>query len=150
MMRFDLVTHEPDALFSAIAKQQRDQAVLEANDAERRQTTKRCDSRSMAAAGTKPQGRAVDDHDTRENAKTAGVKAERSRRYDNNECSVFGKQGHKQQDCPQRQQGKAGKRRPWPYPRPDSYTAAAVFERSSLAFPEEDNRDGPCDCHPSS
>ena len=63
----------------------------------------------MAAAGTKSQGRAVDEHDSRENAKSAGVKAERSRRYDNNECFVIGKQGHKQRDCPQSQQGKAGK-----------------------------------------
>ena len=108
-MRFDLVAHDPDALFNIIAKQQRDQAVIQANDAERRQTAKRLDSRSMAAAGTKPQGRAVDEHDSRENAKAAGVKAERSRRYDNNECFVGGKRGHKQWDCPQSQQGKAGK-----------------------------------------
>ena len=39
-MRFDLVTHYPDALFNVVAKQQRDQAVIEANDAERRQTAK--------------------------------------------------------------------------------------------------------------
>ena len=107
--RFDLVVHDPDALFNIIAKQQRDQAVIQANDAERRQTAKRLDSWSMDAAGTKPQGRAVDEHDSRENAKAAGVKAERSRRYDNNECFVGGKQGHKQWDCPQSQQGKAGK-----------------------------------------
>ena len=67
------------------------------------------DSRPMAAAGTKPQGRAVDEHDSRENAKAAGVEAKRNRRYDNNECFVCGKQGHKQWDCPQSQQGKAGK-----------------------------------------
>ena len=72
-------------------------------------TSKRCDSRSMAAAGTKLQGRAVDEHDSRENVKAAGVKRERSRRYDNNECFVCGKQGHKQWDCPQSQLGKAGK-----------------------------------------
>ena len=107
-MRFDLVTHDPDALFNIIAKQQRDQAVIEANDAERRRTAQRRDSRSMAAAGTKPQGRAVGEHDSRENAKAVGVKAERSRRY-NNECFVCGKQGHKQWDCPRSQQGKAGK-----------------------------------------
>ena len=40
-MHFDLVTHDHDALFSRIAKQQRDLAVIEANDAERRQTGKR-------------------------------------------------------------------------------------------------------------
>ena len=33
----------------------------------------------------------------------------RNRRYDNNECSVCGKQRHKQWDCPQNQQGKARK-----------------------------------------
>ena len=108
-MRFDLVTHDPDASFSIIAKQQRDQAVIEANNAERRQTAKRRDARSMAAAGTKPQGSAVDEHDSRENAKAAGVKAERNRRYDNNDCFACGKQGHKQRDGPQSQQGKAGK-----------------------------------------
>ena len=43
----DLVTHDPDALFSIIAKQQRDQAVIEANDAVRRQTAKRRDARSV-------------------------------------------------------------------------------------------------------
>ena len=107
-MLFALVTHDPDALCNIIAKQQRDKAVIEANDAERRQTAKRRDSRSLAAAGTKPQGRDVDEHDSRENAKAAGVKAERSRRYDNNECFVCGKHGHEQWDCPQSLQGKAG------------------------------------------
>ena len=108
-MRFNLVAHDPDALFTITAKQQRDQAVIEANDAGRRQTAKRRDSRLMDAARTIPQGRAVDEHDSRENAKAAGVKAERSRRYDNNECFVCDKQGHKRWDCPQSQQGKPGK-----------------------------------------
>ena len=102
-MRFDLVTHDTDALFNIIAKQQRGQAEFEANDAERRQTAKRRDSRSTAAARTKPQGRAVDEHDSRENDKAADVKAERSHRYDNNECVVCSKQGHMQWDCPQSQ-----------------------------------------------
>ena len=61
-MRFDLVTHDPDVLFNIIAKQQRDQALSEANDAERRQMAKRRDARSMAAAGTKPQGSAAYEH----------------------------------------------------------------------------------------
>ena len=142
-MRFDLVTHDPDASFSIIAKQQRDQAVIEANNAERRQTAKRRDARSMAAAGTKPQGSAVDEHDSRENAKAAGVKAERNRRYDNNECFVRGKQGHQQWE------GKAGKgihsqshRHP--------YTAEAVHKRPRSSCPEQDNRDGPSVSHPSS
>ena len=39
-MRFDLVTHAPDAFFNVIAKQQRNQAVIEANGAERRQNIK--------------------------------------------------------------------------------------------------------------
>ena len=64
----------------------------------------------MDTARTNPRGRAVDEHDSRENVKAACVKAERSRRYDNNECFVGGKQGHKQWDCPKSQQGKAGKR----------------------------------------
>ena len=106
-MRSDLVTHDPDALF-IIAKQQRDQAVTEANDAERRQTAKRRDSRSMAAAGTKPQGRAVDEHDSRENAKAAGVKAERSRRY-NNECFVCGKQDTSSGTVPKASRVRRGK-----------------------------------------
>ena len=63
----------------------------------------------MAAAETKPQGPAVDEHDSRDNAKAAGVKAERSRRYDNNECFVRGTQGREQWDCPQSQHAKAGK-----------------------------------------
>ena len=102
-MRFDLATHDPDALFSIIAKQQRNQAVIEANDAVRRQTAKRRDARSVAVAGTKPQGSTADGHDSRESAKAAGVKAKRNRRYHNNECFVCGKQGHKQWDCPQSQ-----------------------------------------------
>ena len=107
-MGLDLVTHDPDALFSIIAKQQRDQAVIEANDAERRQTAKRRDAGSVAAAGTKPHGSAADEHDSSESTNAAGVKAERNRRYDN-KCFVCGKQGHKQWDCPQSQRGKARK-----------------------------------------
>ena len=98
-----------DALFIIIAKQQRDQAVIQANDAVRRQTTKRRGARSVAVAGTKPQGSTADGHDSRESAKAGGVKAERNRRYDNKKCFVCVKQGHKQRDCPQSQQGKAGK-----------------------------------------
>ena len=33
-MRFNLGTHHPDALFNIIAKQQQDNAVIEANDGE--------------------------------------------------------------------------------------------------------------------
>ena len=69
--------------------------MAEANDAARLQTAKRHDARSVAAAGTKVQGSAAGEHDVSLSAKTAGVKAERNRRYDNNECFVCGKQGHK-------------------------------------------------------
>ena len=67
-MRFDFVTHHPDALFSIVAKQQRDQAVIEANHAVRGPTAKRRDARSAAVAGTKPQGSTADGHDSRESA----------------------------------------------------------------------------------
>ena len=56
----------------------------------------RRDARSVAAAGIKLQGKAADKHDGSQIAKTAGVKAERNCRYENNECFVCGKQGHKQ------------------------------------------------------
>ena len=83
--------------------------MIEANDAARRQTAKWRDARSVAAAEIKLQGNAADKHDASQSAKTAGVKEERNRRYDNNECFVCGKQGHKRWDCPRSQQGKAGK-----------------------------------------
>ena len=38
-------------MFNIIAKKLRDQVVIEANNAERRQTAKRRDARSIAAAG---------------------------------------------------------------------------------------------------
>ena len=53
-------------------------------------------ARSVAAAGTKLQGKAADKHDGSQIAKTAGVKTERNRRCVNNECFVCGKEGHKQ------------------------------------------------------
>ena len=108
-MRFDLVTPYLDEFFSVIAKQQRDQAVIEASDPVCRQTAKRCDARSVAAAGIKPQGSAADEHDSRASAKATGVRAERNRRYVNNECFVCGKQGHKQRYCPRSRQNKEGK-----------------------------------------
>ena len=58
--------------------------MIEANDAARRQTAEQRDARSVVAAGTKLQGNAADEHDASQSAKTAGVKAERNRRYDNN------------------------------------------------------------------
>ena len=73
-MRFNLVVHEPDALFNIIDQQRQDQAVIEVNDAARRQRETQRDARSVAAAGTKLQGNA-DKHDGSQLAKTAGVKA---------------------------------------------------------------------------
>ena len=93
---------DSDALFNIIDQQRRDQAVIEANDATRRQTATR------RAEGTKLQGNAADKTDANQIAKTAGAKAERNRRYENNQCFVLGKQGHKQWDCLQSQQNKAG------------------------------------------
>ena len=93
-------------------KQQWDQTVIEAIDAVRGQkikTAKRRNARSVPVAWSKPQGRTADRYNSRESAKAAGVKAERNRRYDNKECFVCGKQGHKQRDCRQSQQGKARK-----------------------------------------
>ena len=58
-VRFNLVVHDPDALFNIIDQQRRDQ-VIEANDAARRQTATRRDARSVVAAGTKLQGNAAD------------------------------------------------------------------------------------------
>ena len=135
-VRVDLVTHDPGALFNIIAKQRRDQVVIESSDAERRQTAKRRDSRLMAAADTKPHaGTAVDEHDSRKNAKAAGVKAERSRRYDNNECFACGKQGHKQWDCPQSQQGKAGKG-----VHDQSHGQTPIQQQQSTNSPAQDSR----------
>ena len=76
-MSFNLVVHDPDALF-IIDQQRRDQAVIEANDAARRRTATRRDARSVAAAGTKLQGNAADKHDGIQSAKIARVKAERN------------------------------------------------------------------------
>ena len=55
------------------------------------------------------QGNYADKHDESQRAKTAEVNVERSRRYENNECFVCSKQGHKQRDCRQSLQGKAEK-----------------------------------------
>ena len=99
-MRFNLVVRD---------QQRRGQAVIEANDAARRQTATPRDARSVAAARTKLQGNAADKHDGSQSAKAAGVKTERNRRYENNECFVCGEQGHKQWGCPRSQQSKVGK-----------------------------------------
>ena len=78
-MRFNLVVHDPDALFNIIDQQRRDQAVIEATDAARRQKGTRREARSVAAAGTKLQGNAADKPEGSQSAKTAGVKAEQNR-----------------------------------------------------------------------
>ena len=85
-MRFNLVVHDPDALFNIIDQQRRDQAVIEATDAARRQKGTRREARSVAAAGTKLQGNAADKPEGSQSAKTAGVKAEQNRQYEKNEC----------------------------------------------------------------
>ena len=82
---------------------------MEASDAERQHPAKWRDARCVVAAGSKPQGRAADEHDSRESAKATGEKEERKLHHDNEECFVHGKQGHKQWDCPQIQQGRVGK-----------------------------------------
>ena len=51
----------------------------------------RRDARSVAAAGIKQQGNAADKPGGSQSAKTAEMKAERNRRYENNECFVSGK-----------------------------------------------------------
>ena len=83
--------------------------MIEANDAARRQTAKWRDARSVAAAEIKLQGNAADKHDASQSAKTTGVKADRNRRYENNEFFICVKQGHQQRDCPHSQQSKAGR-----------------------------------------
>lgn len=83
-----------------IVEQRRDQAVFEASDAALRRTSTRRQSRPVAAAEAKPQGGAAAEHDARENAKAAGVKAELTCWYDRNEFFVCGKLGHKQGDGP--------------------------------------------------
>ena len=104
-VRFNLVVHDPGGLFNIVDHQRRDQARIEANDAARQQRATQRDARSVAAAGIKLQGNDSDRHDGSQGSKTAGVKAERNRRYENNERFVCGKQGHKQWNRPQTQQG---------------------------------------------
>ena len=50
-MSFDLVTHNLDAFFNIIAKEKRDQAVIEATDAKRRETAKLREGGSMILRG---------------------------------------------------------------------------------------------------
>ena len=109
-MRFNLVTHDPDALFSIIAKQQRDQAVIEANDAVRRQTAKRRGARSMAVAGGPSRREVLLTGTTHARVpKLLVFKQNETVGTTTRNAFVCGKQGHKQRDCPKSQQGKAGK-----------------------------------------
>ena len=59
----NLLVHDPDALFNIKDQQRRDLAVIEANDAARRRTAMRRDAKSVAAAGSRLQGNAVDKPD---------------------------------------------------------------------------------------
>ena len=77
------LNHVTDALSNIVDRQLQNQAVIMSNDASRRQAATRRDARSMASAGTKLQGNAADEYDTSQSAKTAEVKADRNRRYDN-------------------------------------------------------------------
>ena len=99
-MRFNLVPHDPGALFKIIGEQKYNQAVIEAHDAQGLQTTKRRDAKSIPAGGTQTRRSATCEHNSRESARAAGVEVERNRRYDSNECFVCGEQGPKQRDCP--------------------------------------------------
>ena len=131
-------------------RQRRDQAVINANDTARRQTATRRDARSLPAAGTKLQGSADDKHDASQSAKTAGVKAERNRWYDNNECYFLWQARSQAMGLRPNPAGKGGERRSWPEPRPRplAAAAAAINKRSRSAYSEQSYRDGPCICHP--
>ena len=71
-MRFNIVAHELDALFSIIHQERRDQAVIEANDAGRQQTATRRHARSVTAPETKLQDIVADKHDGSKCAKKLG------------------------------------------------------------------------------
>ena len=95
-MRFNLVVHDPDALFNIIDQQRRDQAVLDAKDAARRQTATRVTLDQWLLRRPKLQVNVADKHDGSHSGKAGRVNAERNRRYETNEYFVCGKQGHKQ------------------------------------------------------
>ena len=103
------MVHDPEALFDVIDQRRQNQAVIGDNDASRWKTAKRRDARPVVAAETKQHGTTAAKHDARWRAKTAGVKTERNRWYNSNECFRCGKQGHKHPVCPQSQQTKTEK-----------------------------------------
>ena len=81
-VRFDVAMRYPDALLDRNARQERNQAVFEANDAVRWQVAKRRNAKSVAAAGTKPQIIAAEEYNSLKSANVAGVEAEQIRGYD--------------------------------------------------------------------
>ena len=83
--------------------------MIEANDAARRQTATWRDARSVAAAGTKLQGNAADKPDGSQSAKIAGLKAERNRRYENNECFVWASKVTSIRTAPKASRARRGK-----------------------------------------
>ena len=107
--RFKVLVHDTEALFDVIDQRRQNQAVIGAKDAARWKTAKRRDARPVVAAETNLHGMAAAKHDARWRAKTAGVKTERNRWYNSNECFRCGKQGHKHPVCPQSQQTKTEK-----------------------------------------
>lgn len=82
-MRFELVKSDRGVLFNQIANEQ---TVGEANHAACQQAAKERDARSVASAGTNPQGNAADEHQSRDSAKTDIVNARRNRWH---ECNTF-------------------------------------------------------------
>ena len=108
-MRLNLVMYDPDALFNIIDPQLWDQAVIDANDAVRRQSATPRDTRLVAVAVTKMQGSAADKHDASQRAETAGVKAERNRQYDNNECFFVASKGTSSGTAPKASRGRRRK-----------------------------------------
>ena len=81
-MLFNLVMHDPDALFKQIAHRE---AVAQADDVARRQTGRRRDARSIVAARTILRESDSDEHDSRDSAKADSVRAKRNRCYESNE-----------------------------------------------------------------
>ena len=136
-MRFNLVVHDPNALFNIIDQQRRDQAVIEANDAAHRQTAKRRDARSVAASETKLQGNAADKHDKSQSAKTAGVKAEWNRRYEHNECFCLRQVKSQAMGLAPKPAEQGGEWRSWPEPRPGSKQQQPQQQHQSTSGPAQ-------------
>ena len=143
--------HDPDALLNIIHQQRPDQAMIEANDTARRQTATWRDARSVAAAGTKLQGNAADKPDGSQSAKIAGLKAERNRRYENNECFVWASKVTSIRTAPKASRARRGKafmaRATARTPSSSSISSSSNPQRSRSAYPEQSYRDGPCVCH---